>query len=129
MTYESIIHEITVILAGFEFPDEVIILGIPGMILDVMKNTITHFTLFKDPFTGPATYTVQLHIWSQKCLKSISPWDVGMEPMQQLLARVSALFKYLCFWPVSSIGPGYPVAGWDCIRPRVLGLDLQPYKI
>lgn len=93
MTYEPMIDEITGILAGSEFTDQSSILGIPGRVLDVMKNTITHFTLFKDPFAGPATRTAQLHVWWHEGLKSISPRDVGMEPTQQWLGRVSASFK------------------------------------
>ena len=93
MTYEPMIDEITGILAGSEFTDQSSILGIPGRVLDVMKNTITHFTLFKDPFAGPATRTAQLHIWWHEGLKSISQRDVGMEPTQQWLGRVSASFK------------------------------------
>ena len=52
MIYKSMIDEITEILAGGEFTDQLSILGIPGRIFDIMKNTIIHFTFFKDPFTG-----------------------------------------------------------------------------
>jgi hypothetical protein len=93
MTYKSMIDEITGILPGSEFTDQLSILSIPGRVLDVMKITITHFTLFKDPFAGPATRTAQLHVWWHESLKSISPRNIGMEPTLQWLGRVCALFK------------------------------------
>jgi hypothetical protein len=49
------INEITEIFAGSEFTDQLSMLGIPGRILDVMKNTIIHFKLFKNPVARPAT--------------------------------------------------------------------------
>jgi hypothetical protein len=54
------IDEITGIFAGSELTDQSSILGIPARVLDVMKNAITHFTLFKHPFAGRATRTAQL---------------------------------------------------------------------
>jgi hypothetical protein len=87
------IDKITGILAGSEFTDQSSILSITGRVPGVMKNTITHFPLFKDPFAGPAKRTAQLHVWWHEGLKSISLRDVGMEPTQQWLGRVSASFK------------------------------------
>jgi hypothetical protein len=57
ITYKPMIVEITGILTGSGFTNQLSILVIPGRVLDMMKNTITHFTLFKDPFAGIATQT------------------------------------------------------------------------
>jgi hypothetical protein len=93
ITYKPMSDEITESLPGSESTNQSSILGLPGRVLHVMKNTITDFTLFKDLFAGPATRTAQLQVWWHAGLTSICPSDVGMEPMQQWLRRVSASFK------------------------------------
>ena len=55
MTHKSMIDEIIGILEGSEFTNKLSMLGIPGIILDMIKNTIIHITFFNDRFSGPAT--------------------------------------------------------------------------
>jgi hypothetical protein len=62
MTYKPMIDDITGILVGSEFTDQLSIHGLSGRIPDVMKNTIIHTTLFKIPFPGLATPTAQQHV-------------------------------------------------------------------
>jgi hypothetical protein len=55
MTYELVIDKCTGILPGSDCTNQLGILGIPGKMIDKIKNSIIYSTFFKVPFAGPVT--------------------------------------------------------------------------